>query len=362
MSAAELTATYRLPGDAAGRLDELVAGIERNPGKMVEPAEIAELQELVDLRRVSAALPPGLSEDDFVGILRLALLTECATDTYAAAISGRARRYGAGWLATFTERVWAPDEHTHHLPYRGMLLDLGFSADDLDRDIADAQERRLEHRSGDTPAHLTTYAMIQEYVTDRWHGLIAGLLRQRAPEAATMAHWIKRRETLHTIWYRDMTALQLEANPALLRHIAEAAAHFHMPGKSIAPELETHVPRWLALMGADVEQAARDLSRHLYDVVRDTRTAGELLVSIAAEKRIAIGPLPAPAVRAALNRLGGPGYGLLGEALLERVGLGYLFAPRQAGGTHEPLSGRLRGMLRTWIGGQIDLSLAGAPE
>ena len=31
-----------------------------------------------------------MSDDDFVGILKLALLTECATDTYAREISNRA--------------------------------------------------------------------------------------------------------------------------------------------------------------------------------------------------------------------------------------------------------------------------------
>ena len=34
----------------------------------------------------------------------------------------------AHWLARFNENVWAPDERTHHTPYRAMFLDLGFSS------------------------------------------------------------------------------------------------------------------------------------------------------------------------------------------------------------------------------------------
>ena len=50
-----------------------------------------------------------------------------------------------------------------------------------------------------------------------------------------------------------------------------------------------------------------------------------MAMMLAAERDVKLGPLKASQVSAALNRLGGAGYGLIGEALLERVGLGYMF-------------------------------------
>ena len=55
---------------------------------------------------------------------------------------------------------------------------------------------------------------------------------------------MKQRETLHTIWYRDMTALQLEANPRLLGHIAEALTSFEVAG--LSPSFEVWLRKQLA--------------------------------------------------------------------------------------------------------------------
>ena len=171
------------------------------------------------MRAVLANLPEGVSEDDFVGILKLALLTECATESYANVISSIGNEFGATWLSRFTQRVWAPDEITHHTPYRLMLLDLGFSCEELDREIKDTQEKQYLHTGARTPVNITTFGMIQEYLTDSYHGLIAGMLRKSAPEAAHMVFRVKRRETLHAAWYRDMTAIQVESNPRFVEDI-----------------------------------------------------------------------------------------------------------------------------------------------
>jgi len=200
--------------------------------------------------------------------------------------------------------------------------------------------------------------MIQEYLTDNWHGLVAQLLRRTVPNAARLANRVKQRETLHTLWYRDMTILQLEANPRLLVHVAEAVGNFEMPGKSLVPELEPEVPRWLPLLGNDFDQWARDMVRLLYQIAGNTKTAGRLIVEVAAQRGTRVGPLPPHIVRAVMDRLGSPGYGLLGEALLERVGLGYLYRDKALpSGWRPPLASRLRGMLRRWIASQMDLKV-----
>ena len=171
---------------------------------------------------------------------------------------------------------------------------------------------------------------------------------------------MKQRETLHAIWYRDMTAVQVEANPQLLPHMAEAIAHFHMPGKVLLPELEAQVPHWLTASRADLDELVRGLIRMIESALPDTRSAGALLMEVAAAKRMRLGPLGAAQVNAALGRLGGPGYGLIGEALLERAGLGYLYrgSGRDGERTGVPRpTERLRALLRGWVASQIDLRM-----
>jgi hypothetical protein len=320
-----LATEYGLRGEQLAPLDNLVRRIEANPGRMVDPQELLALSQGLSMRPAFADLPPELSEEDFIDILRLALLTESATDSYADAIYERAERYDALWLGRFTRDVWVPDELMHHSPYRTMLLDVGFT----------------------------------EPLTDNWHGLVAKLMRDSVPAAAHMANQIKRRETLHTMWYRDMTALQLEADPTLLRHVAQALVHFHMPSNSLLPDLQSQVPRWLPAMGADFARMTQDLLRHVHAIAGDTRQAGRIAMEVAAERGVRIGPLPPTVIRAALDRLGGPGYGLIGEALLEKVGLGYLYAPPRgfrldAG---QRLALRVRGVLRRWLADRIELDI-----
>jgi hypothetical protein len=357
-----LTREYTLPSAAHAKLDSMVERIVQEPGDMIDPRQFEDLQGQLNVRETLRTLPDGLGEDEFAGILHLALLTECATETYGDAFRSRANAYDAPWLGRFNETVWIPDELTHHAPYKYILLSMGFGEDELDRDIRHTQEIDFIHKGGDTPAHVTTFGVIQEYLTDNWHGLIADLLKKASPQAAYMATRIKRRETLHTVWYRDMTALQVEANPKLAQHVGEALLAFSMPGNQLVPELQAQVGKWMPLMGADFEQITKDMVRHFYEILGDTRRVGEMILRIAADKNISIGPISPAIVRTALDRLGGPGYGLIGEALLERVGLNYMFRREQGaqdsafalyGGVYE----RVRSIARTWIAEQIDFNL-----
>lgn len=354
---------YGVPDATTRALNGLVARIQANPGRMIRPGEFDELQERVQARAAGRNLPDGLDSDDLAGILRLTLLTECATESYARLFEGGAARYAAPWLGRFVRDVWTPDEQTHADPYKLMLLDLGYGDAELDDQVRETQQREYRHAGGETPFHLTVFGMLQEHLTDTWHGLVARLLEPGAPEAAWMATRIKRRETLHSIWYRDMSALQLEGNPALLGHLVETLLLFKMPGNSLVPELQASAHAWMPAMGLDHERLRKDLVRLMHHVVGDVRTTGALMLQLAAERGDRLGPLRAKHVRAAVNRLGGPGQGLLGEALLERVGLGYLFRDGTGVDGDAGMVGRLRGLLRRWIARQIDLEFKryGAP-
>jgi hypothetical protein len=350
---------YRIDEGGGRRLGEIVANIRRNPGRMIRPNEFDELSGRLDVGGVLRQLPAGMSEDDFIGILKLTMLTECATETFAAAIEGNACRYSAPWLYSFTHDVWTPDELTHATPYKQILLGLGFEEAELDREIRATRARSLDHRSGDTPMHLTTYGMLSEYATDKWHGAIWRILRDPCPSAAYMVARVKRRETFHRVWYRDMTAAQIASNPDLARYVAEVMLTFRMPGASLVPELQKEAGRWLKLMQWDFQHAARELGRMLEEVLGDPGRLGRLLIGVAAERGERFGPLRAQQLLAVLEHLRGAGYSLVGEAFLESVGLDYLVGIENETETGLPatLPVRARNLVRTWLASRIQFDL-----
>ena len=347
--------TYVLPEEAYNTLEKMVDAIEADPGRLLDPKEFeAEL----NAGHVMASLPSGISDDDFAGILKLALLTECATDTYAYAISSRAREFHSAWLERFTERVWKPDEYTHAEPFRLVLRGLGFSEAELEREIIQAQEAAFEHVGGDTPVNVTTFGMVQEYLTDHWHGLISKLLKPGLPAAAHMANRVKQRETLHMIWYRDMTAIQVGAEPGLLENVTYELAHFRLPGNSVAPELQAQAERWLPLMGADMSRMVKDLARLLYSIVDSPRAMGWLAIDLADKKDKGADGLRPQHLRWAIEHSGGWGYSLVGEALLERLGLAFMFKAQDE--RRPSWQSQARDRLRTWLAGQLPANLASA--
>ena len=211
-----MTTQYAVPDRAIAELEGLVDRIQAAPGRMVD---VMSFPEKLDTRNVLSTLPEGMSEEDFVGIINLAMLTECATDTYANAITERAKEAGAGWLYRFNEDVWKPDEYMHAEPFKLVLMGLGFNEAELDKRIDQVQNETFTHTGGDTPVNVTTFGMVQEYLTDHFHGLIGNLLKKTLPEAANMAFEVKRRETLHMVWYRTMTAIQVASQPELVENV-----------------------------------------------------------------------------------------------------------------------------------------------
>ena len=345
---------YSVPAETQRALESLVDRIEAGPGDLIDPKELLRYQETMDVAGMLRHLPARVTESDFVGILKLALLTESATDTYAATIDHCADQFDAGWLRRFTDRVWTPDESTHFLPYKLILLSLGFSEAELDREIQETRERQYVHYGGSTPVHMTTFGMIQEYLTDNWHGLIGNLLEGSAPAAASVVRKVKRRETLHAVWYRDMTALQVEANPRFVDAIADQIHEFHMPSMSLVPNLQAHGMRWQQSMGADFERNFRDLFRYVQETLGNARLTGQLVLRLAAIKNINLGPVSGRVLDASLRRIGGPGYGIVGEAALQRVGLAYMFQPStgkqdSAFAVYEGIHEKVRTLLRDWI-------------
>jgi len=319
--------SFFLPIEVQDQLNSLVDQIEANPGRMIEPGEYTGIVEDLDVQAVLTGLKHTLSRDDLAGILKLALLTESATESYAAVFADCSERYDAGWLGRFTSQVWTPDELTHHLPYKRILMDLGYSEGDLDRQIKQTREREYVHRGGKNPVQLTTFGMIQEVLTDSWHGLIANLLATGAPAAALMVRRVKRRETLHAVWYRQMTEIQLRANPRFVHEVASEISKFDMPSVSLVPELQEDALRWQMLMGADSESILRDLIRYINEALGSVQLLGELALLLAVGNS-GVTSRPAGLLARALLPFGRPTHELVGQALLERVDLGYVFRDR----------------------------------
>lgn len=345
--------TYTIPENTHRQLEAMVDRIEARPGRQLQPSDF---EPEISAGKVLSTLPRGMSEEDFVGILKLAMLTECATDTYATEITTRARIYGAPWLERFNERVWKPDEYMHAEPFKKVLMCVGFSEEELEREMVEAQEREFEHQGGDTPVHVTTFGMIQEYMTDHYHGLISTLLKPAMPEASIMTARIKQRETLHTVWYRDMTAAQIEANPDFIPDVAFEIAKFRLPGNSVAPDYQKHAVRWLPMMGADFTRITRELVRLVHSTVGSPERLGRFAFELATVRDQKFGALKPQNIEWAMNRMGGWGYGLVGEAILEKAGCGYLYKTDEdrKGG----IANRTRALLRTWLARQIPVAVA----
>ncbi|MDA1035451.1 MAG: hypothetical protein O3B65_01055 [Chloroflexi bacterium] len=352
------TATYSLPKTAAPKLEALVDQIIARPGDLIDLTAMEAAPETLDVKAVVESLPDSISEEDFVGILKLAMLTECATDSYAAVFQEGAETYDAPWLTRFNKEVWVPDEHAHATPYQFMLQSLGYTEEELQAEMRDTQERTYEHCCGISPVELSTYGTVQELLTDNWHGLIAKLLKPKAPYAAHCANLIKRRETLHTVWYRDMTAVMVEENPELISLVGKTLTNFQLPGTMLIPQYGGQALPWMQAMNMDFGHLAKELIRNFAESAGTVKRSGMLVVEMAIHRDYPIGPFPSRFVKAALNRLGGPGYGLLGEAMLQKVGL---TIPSQKGpqdsgyrfysGVYE----KIRGRMRTFIANKIDV-------
>ena len=356
-----MSVAYAVTAGAVAELESLVDRIQAAPGRMVDPSSFPAS---LDTSKVLSTLPEGMSEEDFVGIINLAMLTECATDTYANEIGSRAKQAGAGWLYRFNEDVWKPDEYMHAEPFKLILLGLGYNESELDARIAQVQGETFVHTGGDTPVNVSTFGMVQEYLTDHFHGLIARLLKTSLPDAAGMAFQVKQRETLHMVWYRTMTSIQVASQPELIENVSEEIAAFRLPGNSLIPELQSQAERWLKLMGADFGRVTRELARMMYQTVDSPKLFGQLVVDIVDKKDLVSGRIKPRHVRWALERPGGWGYSLLGEAILERMGLAFMFRKDHDDETSGKagVQTKLRNRLRTWVANKLPSTFVTVPS
>jgi len=340
---------YKIPDNR--RLALYVQGIEnQGTGGFIKPAQIEELSSRLDAQEALKHLPEGMTPEDFAGVLRLSLLTECATETYADQFKNISEKHNEPWLGRFTQRIWEPDEMSHHVPFKKLLMQMGYSEAELDLDIKDAQEKDYVHKGGDTPIAATTFGMEQEELTRNWYQWTRGVLEGSSPVAARMVRLVEAREALHTKWYKDMTAIQIEENPALVVPAAQALSRFEMPGNTIIPELQDRAEEWLSKMGADLEEMKSRILHLVSHVSKTPENVGRLIMAYAADQGRTLGPFRAAHIDHALNFLGPRGYGLIGEAMLVKIGATDLFESHDQG-----IVGQIRGVVRNKVAESIHI-------
>ena len=341
------TTLYRLSDDS--KLVNYVGHLETTaPAGFIQPGVLCDLSRRIDIAPALDNLPPGITIDDFEGINWLSALTECATVQYANMFAKAGDKYNAPWLTNFTRNIWEPDEMGHHAPFQIILMQMGVSQDQIASEVSRVQSMDYIHMTGDTPAHLTAFGMVQEFLTRNWYTQTKKILQQTSPEAARMVNMVEAREALHTRWYRDMTALQIEENPELVTNVAEALRRFQMPGNVLVPDLQQKAQKWLpTLHKGNLSSIERDIIKLTHSALgSDTNNLGKVLVEIGAQSDNWVERVTMQQARKALNTVGGKtGYGLLGEGVLQAVGLEDLYENP----TVDNIPGKIRAVFRNYV-------------
>lgn len=331
---------YQMTDAGIEKLDAYSAGIVDNPGQMIDPRVFEEIEDQIDLARLVPGLANTIPYEDLVNALRLALLTESATDTYSVQFQEVAKNHGAGWLSSFNERVWDPDEQTHRTPYFRTLVSMGCDPAELRREMRQAQERQFDRRGANDPASITMFGTNQELITDGYHGSVAFTIKPYAPLAAHGIFLVKKREKLHTEWYRKMTAIQIEHNPDLLANAAYITAHFEMPEAQVAPQYAPMGGEYWEMMGMDRQQVMKDMMRVFHQLTNDVNKTGQFLLDVGAERGMHVKGISVKFLRSLFMQLHATGF--LGEVVLQAAGLKYLFQKEE----ERTLKGRVRALLR----------------
>ena len=267
----------------------------------------------------------GMTADDLIDSFRLSLITESLTEQYSKTFQIGARMYGAQWLQDYVLGFWEPDEYGHADPFKNILVDFGINETDLRVDIDEAKqgvEYETKHASGFHPIALTTYGMIQECITDYWYELQRGFSPANSNTSKVISK-VKGREALHTVQFRNLTALQLEADPSLLTEIINASTSFQMPSNHIpnVSDIESKTQEWIPKMNGSVIELLRRIVANLNMALDDNRNLGKLLIEYAtASERKFIDQVPNTLVKKALNTFPAS-HGIVGEAMLEQLGL-----------------------------------------
>jgi len=194
-----------------------------------------------------------------------------------------------------------------------------------------------------------------EHITNYGYAILYNIVKPHDENAAQALLMVGRREGLHSEWYKKMTAFQIEDNPGLIVQVAEGLRWMKMPYNETAPDYAEHVREWFTELGGSTEKIKQNMGRFIYHPLGDIRNTGRLVMDIGAQEGRDIHGISLADIRAAFNQyemIGGPGYGLIGEAFMEKLGIE---KPLKFN-NHGPV-GRARGLLRTFVANRMDFDI-----
>ena len=291
--------------------------------RTVDSAEVESMFDNISLDQI--VKNSDLLADEIVDTFRLSLITESLTEQYSSTYRIGAENHRADWLLDYIVRFWEPDELSHADPFKKVLTNFGVDSSNLDIEINEARSETAyqhAHSSGFHPIALTTYGTLQECITDYWYELQRDFFPSQS-RTSTILSKVKGREALHTVQFRDLTAIQLESDPYLIDEIIPAVINFKMPGNHIPPvqEIESRTQALLPRMGGDVTELLKRIINHIQAMLGNKDVLGKLLMTYASnsEKRF-ISSLPNSLITKSVGLIRG-GHGLVGEIVLELFGL-----------------------------------------
>lgn len=332
---------YHVPDNSelTSRVDDIVATA---PANFLKPGRLIARRGQLNMAATIANLPPDISEADFVGQTELSCFTECATDLYAGQIIKAAKRDKQDWMERYIKEVWVPDEYTHSDPFKEALLEMGWSESEVDKRMQEANSVLFTDGDNYSTMGTSVFQMVQEYLTDRWYKYAYKLSKDHSPDFAQDVLAVGRRETLHTVWATEFTAIQLGQNPDLLDHVGAVLVDFRMPGNLIVPEQQAQVARWMPHL-TDIKEAEIGLIKTISKITQydDSDTAGSLVIDLVGRTDRKVGPIELRYARPLMRRF----RTLIGEAVLQKYVLpnSKLFDHRDiASGTYGQLRGKVR--------------------
>ena len=267
----------------------------------------------------------GMSSAEIIESFRLSLITESLTDEYAKTFRQGARAHESEWLHRYVSEFWEPDEMGHADPFKNILVDFGLDQKLLELDINNARSETdyfLHHSSGSHPVSLTTYGMIQECITDYWYELQRGFFPDNSNTSKVLS-LVKGREALHTVQFRDLTAMQIEADPGLIEEVVFAIVNFQMPANHIplVSEIETKTQGWIPKMNGDLTELVTRIVANIHKALNNKAMLGKIILEYASQsERKFFDLIPQSTLIYCIGKVKG-GYGLVGELLLEQLGL-----------------------------------------
>lgn len=307
--------------------------VDEGDKNFLKPAEVESGLASLDSRQLMKDRPEDMSEEDVVGLVKLAAYTEAGTELYAVPFNNAAETYGQGWLSTFNRKVWVPDEKMHASPFVGALLRWdAVSEVQLNAEMKQVQEGLFDYGLDYSPVMATGFGIVQEDLTDHYHGLIGNMAKKSEvnKEYARTVFHVKKRETAHRVFYENFTRMQVidllsQGNTEVIDQLAIALSEFTLPGKVIEAvrPYQEQATRYLKLMGADIPELTSQILRHIGNAVdNDPLTAGKLTLNVMERNGV---DLPIPFVSTSTARgvldhtpvLGGRIYKIIGEGILE---------------------------------------------